>query len=1127
MVHNQLVKEVCSGCGKNINIGQSTTECTKCSKLVHSKCLKKANFTVVNDNQYCGLCHHTIPIRYNPFRDITLTQNHIQESDENDDHFYNNDFVETVDDIMNASNILEQCKSYSASEISSLIKPEIDFTAFFYNIDGNKTNFDCLAAELHTLKHNFSVVGVAETNIEPQHACLYPLDNYCSFYNEVADGKSKGTGVALYIHDSFKATPIATTCTTTPNIECMFLEVSKGKSSVTVGIIYRPPNGNVNVFLDDFQNTIKSLPRKPTFILGDFNIDLNKENDQTKNHFEEIFLSHGLHPSISLTTHKRNISRGSCIDNIFTNSIDKVSHSGVIHDKGTDHSPIFITSQLNLDSESCKVNAPKQKIYYDFSNKNVDSLVKNLGSKPAHLFGINCHKPNFSKFFSAFSDTVDESCKLQTPRTSKRTTTNNPWITESIIEAIKNKSNLYTKWKKSCTSPSNLKGDASLYNDYSSYRRCLKNVIKHAKAKFYHNKIKSHSHDFKKTWEVINKIRGKNKKTIKPQFVINNVRIIERRIIANEFNKYFVSLASNLNKKYENCFDGIPIEPLMSYEKFMPKSNVNSMFLFECSAEEIRKIISELENGKSSDFPIKIIKSTAHITSPMLACHYNYLMKIGKFPNELKTGKITPIYKKGDEELLENYRPISTLPIFGKIFEKLIYSRLYGFFVSQGLLHDKQFGFRKGHSTSHALNYSVDHINKSLQKGEHVLGIFIDLSKAFDTIDHGILISKLESYGVRGSANSLIKSYLSERTQYVSTLGESSEHKHIEFGVPQGSCLGPLLFLIYINDLCNTGKDCAFVLFADDTNIFVSARQRAEVYRLANSILTRVEEYMYLNKLHINMDKCCYLHFQPKARGGPSSEIPEDTNLEITINQKVIKRVTQTKFLGVIIDDKLSWDAHIKQLTKKLASCSGILNQIKDNIPCELHKNLYHTLFESHLTYGLTVWGGVSNNKLLPLFRIQKRCVRILFGDREAYLDKFKTCARTRRYGEQILGSEFYIKEHSKPLFINKRLMTVYNLYYYHCCMEIFKIMKFRLPIGLYGLFNLSNRKDTLLLTPSPTTQFVYRAAVIWNFCRQKLSILEFSVSIGQLKGALRCEIHDIQSSGDPCEWEASNFSQN
>ena len=171
---------------------------------------------------------------------------------------------------------------------------------------------------------------------------------------------------------------------------------------------------------------------------------------------------------------------------------------------------------------------------------------------------------------------------------------------------------------------------------------------------------------------------------------------------------------------------------------------------------------------------------------------------------------------------LKIYRPVSTLPIFGKIFEKIIYSRLYSFFVSQGILYDKQFGFRKSHSTNHALNYSISHIKSELKKGNHVLGIFIDLSKAFDSIDHGILIKKLEHFGVSGSVFSLLTSYLN-RKQCVSVLGEISESLPVIYGVPQGSCLCPLLFLIYKNDLGKLSKRCEIILFADDTNIFVSA----------------------------------------------------------------------------------------------------------------------------------------------------------------------------------------------------------------------------------------------------------------------------------------------------------------
>ena len=172
-------------------------------------------------------------------------------------------------------------------------------------------------------------------------------------------------------------------------------------------------------------------------------------------------------------------------------------------------------------------------------------------------------------------------------------------------------------------------------------------------------------------------------------------------------------------------------------------------------------------------------------------------MSKGIFPDILKVGKITPIYKKDNSKLLENYRPVSTLPIFGKIFEKVIYERLYSFMVSQNLMTSCQFGFRKGHSTSHALNYSINHIQEALKKKKHVLGIFIDLSKVFDTIDHETLLQKLNHYGIRGNANMLLKSYLSNRVQYIHALNTDSEKLNVIYGFPQGSVLGLLLFLIY------------------------------------------------------------------------------------------------------------------------------------------------------------------------------------------------------------------------------------------------------------------------------------------------------------------------------------------
>ena len=268
------------------------------------------------------------------------------------------------------------------------------------------------------------------------------------------------------------------------------------------------------------------------------------------------------------------------------------------------------------------------------------------------------------------------------------------------------------------------------------------------------------------------------------------------------------------------------------------------------------------------------------------------------------------------------------------------------------------------------------------------------------------------------------------------------------------------------------------------------------------------------------------MHFKPKSKLNNLSET--DTYTTLSINGKEIKEVEETKFLGVIIDNKLTWNAHITALVKKLKCCTGQLNRLRESVPKQLLKDLYHTLFESHLSYGISVWGNIPSTKLTPVATSQKHCIRVLFGDRQAYLEKFETCVRARPTETQILGAEFHKKEHTKPLFNTKEILTTQNLYHYHTLLETYKIIKTHTPVSLYSCFKKSARKETLLITPQPSENFIYNGSSMWNMfraCPEGSEIEDFHVGVSYVKIKIRELLLRRQKQGDQEEWDESNFS--
>ena len=352
----------------------------------------------------------------------------------------------------------------------------------------------------------------------------------------------------------------------------------------------------------------------------------------------------------------------------------------------------------------------------------------------------------------------------------------------------------------------------------------------------------------------------------------------------------------------------------------MDSSIPTSFFLSQVTANEIQLEIDKLNISKTSgpfSIPTKLLKILYCNISEPLEILYNCSFSTGVVPDKFKIAQIVPVFKNGSAIYVNNYRPISLLSIFNRILEKLMYGRLMKYVEKMNIISENQFGFRSGYSTVQAATLITDKIQKAVENKQYSCGIFLDLIKAFDTVHHDILITKLEHYGIRGIAKDWFNSYLSNRKQYVSIRGISSDELHVSCGVPQGSVLGPLLFLLYINDFENCSDLFDFHMFADDANLFFPHDSILRLEELINHNLIKVHSWLSANKLCLNTDKTNYVIYRM-----PQKIITHD--LQLYINCDSIKQTSYVKYLGIYIDCHLNLFRH--------SPVASILDGLKFNI---------------------------------------------------------------------------------------------------------------------------------------------------------------------------------------------------
>ena len=386
-------------------------------------------------------------------------------------------------------------------------------------------------------------------------------------------------------------------------------------------------------------------------------------------------------------------------------------------------------------------------------------------------------------------------------------------------------------------------------------------MTRESKKAYYENYFTKHASNSKKVWQGINDLLHKNRKGTNNEIYLNeNGQIItDQKIVANKFNTFYTNIAQKLVDKIENSNN--------EFQDYLKNPNEHSIFLNETEPGEIYNLIMKLDVKKASDIyhiSSKLIKTAATPLSEILALLFNRSFELGIFPTKLKLAKVLPIYKADSKMDTSNYRPISLLSIISKIFEKVMYARIISFLNSENILYPHQYGFQKNKSTEQAIISIQSKIVDAFERKENPCCIFLDFAKAFDTVNHSILVNKLNHYGIRGKALEWLYSYLNEREQCVPIGNTKSNIEKITCGVPQGSVLGPLLFLLYINDIPNSSSVLKFHLFADDTSIFFSHKDIKKLQDVLNQELNNVSEWLKANKLSLNVKKSNVLLFRAK-----------------------------------------------------------------------------------------------------------------------------------------------------------------------------------------------------------------------------------------------------------------------
>ena len=975
----------CGICSKNINKNHHYLQCSLCNYRCHIKCnkidpntfvkMKKIKdficlackeenipFQTLSDNQFIATVSQRVDIEVDYGELSVLPPENLRL------------FFKELNEF-NGSNIIEEnsplnCKYYDINTFPSSKMGGKSFSLFHLNIVSLSKNKDELETLLKMLDSSFDIIGLTETKIIKGCSPTFnlKLNGYKHYHTPT---ESTHGGALLYVSDLLdheERKDLNSILYKPKLLESVFIEIKNpGKKNVIVGCMYKHPLLEIDNFNDDFlEHFLEKLSceNKDIFLIGDFNTDLINSDIEPISSFLDTMTTNLFVPHITLPTRITPTS-STLIDNIYSNITNfSTGISGNLTSSISDHFPQFLILPKEIACLPRKHNLYKR----DTKHFVKESFISDLISIDwPSVLQINKNDPNYS--FDSFDLTLNNILDKHLPM--KKITKKDykqqfkPWITMGIRISIKRRDSILKNYIR-CK---NIIKKRELHANYKNLRNTIVTLIRTSKKNHYQNFFFENTNNIRQTWKGIKSIiniRNTSKSCISSLKIDEKISS-DPTDMANSFNNYFSSIGKDLQKNiyyYGNNFTN-----------YLKQPNDYNFFINPTDEVEIINLIDNLCTNKATgphSIPTDILQLIKFNIATPLSEIINLSFSTGIYPDNLKTAEVIPIYKdKGSMLQCCNYRPISLLSNINKIYEKMMHSRLYNFLNIHNCIYELQFGFRENHSTIHALLSLTENIREVLDNNSFACGIFIDLQKAFDTVDHTILLKKLNFYGIRGITNDWFKSYLSNRKQFVSINGFKSETRSMEFGVPQGSVLGPLLFVLYINDLHCAIKYSLVHHFADDTNLLLVNKSLKQLQKHINIDLKILQNWLKANKISLNASKTELIIFRH-----PNKKI--NYNLKIKLDGKILHPSDYVKYLGILMDSSLNWRFQSNALTTKLCRANGMLSKIRHYVPSNTLRMIYFGIFHSIMSYGSQIWGQFLNPSVKKISKLQNRSIRII-----------------------------------------------------------------------------------------------------------------------------------------------------